>query len=89
MSFRVKITGGPTPASVRIVNAETGERLDGVQSLEIECFPNVDGKRLLKAKLGVFAELDVEAEVEELTEIQRMQVLDEAPSPAEPASPSR
>jgi hypothetical protein len=55
---RLKITGGPNPRDVRIIDTETGVDLTSViLGFTIEGNPN----GLLKARLTTFVELDLEA----------------------------
>lgn len=71
MSFpRVRITGGPNPRDVKVVDADTGVEIPEILSATIDVRPD----RLVSVKLEVLAELDVEAErpsADDLAELRR------------------
>jgi hypothetical protein len=61
MMRRVKITGGPSPATIKIIDIETGVDL-APMVVAFDWVPNV--KELQTVRLTMFAELDIEAEAD-------------------------
>lgn len=68
---RVRITGGPAPANIRIMLMGEDEGEGAVEGLDItsQVFSlrvQADGRHLAKATLTMFAEVDMQVEVDDL-----------------------
>lgn len=62
MTRTVRITGGPAPSDIKIVDKTTGADLT---SLFLSFRVEADGKGMTRVFLECFAEMDLEAEIAE------------------------